>query len=59
MLCLCVLCGIAVVGASAASQSFSFSLKLASAANCRSYGGDNIKTFNPQSADKDLSLIHI
>ena len=53
MLCLCVLCGIAVVGASAASQSFSFSLKLASAANCRSYGGDNIKTFNPQSADKD------
>lgn len=37
-LCLCVLCGIAVVGASAASQSFSFSLQLASAANCRSYG---------------------
>lgn len=52
-LCLCVLCGIAVVGASAASQSFSFSLQLATAANCRSYGGDNIKTFNPQSADKD------
>lgn len=52
-LCLCVLCGIAVVGASAASQSFSFSLKLGSAANCRSYGGDNIKTFNPQNADKD------
>lgn len=37
-LCLCVLCGIAVVGTSAASQSFSFSLQLASAANCRSYG---------------------
>ena len=53
MLCLCVLCGIAAVGASAASESFSFSLKLASAANCRSYGGDNIKTFNPQNADKD------
>ncbi|WP_455496416.1 InlB B-repeat-containing protein [Gemmiger sp.] len=52
-LCLCVLCGIAVAGASAASQSFSFSLKLASAANCRSYGGNNIKTFNPQTADKD------
>lgn len=52
-LCLCVLCGIAVAGASAASESFSFSLQLASAANCRSYGGDNIKTFNPQSADKD------
>lgn len=52
-LCLCVLCGIAVVGASAASQSFSFSLQLASAANCRSYGGDNIKTFNPQNASKD------
>lgn len=52
-LCLCVLCGIAVVGASAASESFSFSLKLGSAANCRSYGGDNIKTFNPQNADKD------
>lgn len=52
-LCLCVLCGIAVVGASAASQSFSFSLKLASAANCRSYGGNNISTFNPQNADKD------
>lgn len=53
VLCLCVLCGIAVVGASAASESFSFSLKLGSAANCRSYGGDNIKTFNPQNADKD------
>ena len=53
MLCLCVLCGIAAVGASAASESFSFSLKLASAANCRSYGGDNIKTFNPQKVDKD------
>lgn len=53
MLCLCVLCGIAVVGASAASESFSFSLKLASAANCRSYGGNNISTFNPQNADKD------
>lgn len=53
MLCLCVLCGIAAVGASAASESFSFSLKLGSAANCRSYGGDNIKTFNPQNADKD------
>lgn len=52
-LCLCVLCGIAVAGASAASQSFSFSLQLASAANCRSYGGDNIKTFNPQNASKD------
>lgn len=52
-LCLCVLCGIAVAGASAASQSFSFSLKFATAANCRSYGGDNIKTFNPQTADKD------
>ena len=52
-LCLCVLCGIAVAGASAASQSFSFSLKLATAANCRSYGGDNIKTFNPQNASKD------
>lgn len=52
-LCLCVLCGIAVAGASAASQSFSFSLKFATAANCRSYGGNNIKTFNPQSADKD------
>ena len=52
-LCLCVLCGIAVVGASAASQSFDFSLKIASAANCRSYGGKDIKTFNPQSADKD------
>lgn len=53
MLCLCVLCGIAAVGASAASESFSFSLQLASAANCRSYGGDNIKTFNPQNASKD------
>ena len=54
MLCLCVLCGIAAVGASAASESFSFSLKLASAANCRSYGGDkNIKTFDPQKADND------
>lgn len=53
-LCLCVLCGIAVVGASAASQSFGFSLKLGSAANCRSYGGKDIKTFSPQSADKDL-----
>lgn len=53
MLCLCVLCGIAAVGASAASQSFDFSLKIASAANCRSYGGKDIKTFNPQSADKD------
>ena len=53
MLCLCVLCGIAAVGASAASESFSFSLKLASAANCRSYGGDNIKTFDPQKVDKD------
>lgn len=52
-LCLCVLCGIAVAGASAASESFSFSLKLASAANCRSYGGDNIKTFDPQKVDKD------
>lgn len=52
-LCLCVLCGIAVAGASAASESFSFSLKLASAANCRSYGGNNISTFNPQNADKD------
>ena len=52
-LCLCVLCGIAVAGASAASQSFSFSLKFATAANCRSYGGDNIKTFNPQTASKD------
>lgn len=52
-LCLCVLCGIAVVGASAASESFGFSLKLGSAANCRSYGGKNINTFNPQSADKD------
>ena len=52
-LCLCVLCGIAVAGASAASQSFSFSLQLATAANCRSYGGDNIKTFNPQNASKD------
>lgn len=53
MLCLCVLCGIAAVGASAASESFGFSLKLASAANCRSYGGDNIKTFDPQKVDKD------
>lgn len=53
MLCLCVLCGIAAVGASAASESFGFSLKLASAANCRSYGGDNIKTFDPQNATKD------
>ena len=53
MLCLCVLCGIAAVGASAASESFSFSLKLGSAANCRSYGGDNIKTFDPQKVDKD------
>ena len=54
MLCLCVLCGIAAVGASAASESFSFSLKLASAANCRSYGGDkNIKPFDPQTADND------
>lgn len=52
-LCLCVLCGIAAVGASAASQSFSFSLQLASAANCRSYGGNNISTFNPQNANKD------
>lgn len=52
-LCLCVLCGIAVAGASAASESFGFSLKLGSAANCRSYGGDNIKTFDPQNADKD------
>ena len=52
-LCLCVLCGIAVVGASAASQSFDFSLKIASAANCRSYGGNNISTFNPQNANKD------
>lgn len=52
-LCLCVLCGIAVVGASAASQSFGFSLKLGSAANCRSYGGNNISTFNPQNANKD------
>ena len=52
-LCLCVLCGIAVVGGSAASQSFSFSLKIASAANCRSYGGNNISTFNPQNANKD------
>lgn len=52
-LCLCVLCGIAVVGASAASESFGFSLKLGSAANCRSYGGKNINTFNPQNADKD------
>lgn len=34
-------------------ESFSFSLKLASAANCRSYGGNNISTFNPQNADKD------
>lgn len=53
MLCLCVLCGIAAVGASAASESFSFSLKLASAENCRSYGGNNIKTFDPQKVDKD------
>ena len=53
MLCLCVLCGIAAVGVSAASESFSFSLKLASAANCRSYGGSNIKTFDPQNATKD------
>ena len=53
MLCLCVLCGIAAVGASAASESFGFSLKLASAANCRSYGGSNIKTFDPQNATKD------
>ena len=52
-LCLCVLCGIAVAGASAASESFGFSLKLSSATNCRSYGGDNIKTFDPQNADKD------
>ena len=52
-LCLCVLCGIAAVGGSAASQSFSFSLKIASAANCRSYGGNNISTFNPQNANKD------
>ena len=52
-LCLCVLCGIAAAGASAASESFGFSLKLGSAANCRSYGGDNIKTFDPQNADKD------
>ena len=52
-LCLCVLCGIAVAGASAASESFGFSLKLSSAKNCRSYGGDNIKTFDPQNADKD------
>ena len=52
-LCLCVLCGIAVVGASAASESFGFSLQLGSAANCRSYGGNNISTFNPQNADKD------
>ena len=52
-LCLCVLCGIAVVGAAAASQSFDFSLKIASAANCRSYGGNNISTFNPQNANKD------
>ena len=53
MLCLCILCGIAAVGASAASESFSFSLKLASAANCRSYGGNNIKTFDPQKVDND------
>lgn len=53
MLCLCVLCGIAAVGGSAASESFGFSLKLGSAANCRSYGGKNINTFNPQNADKD------
>lgn len=53
VLCLCVLCGIAAVGASAASESFGFSLKLGSAANCRSYGGKNINTFNPQNADKD------
>ena len=52
-LCLCVLCGIAVAGASAASESFGFSLQLGSAANCRSYGGNNISTFNPQNADKD------
>lgn len=52
-LCLCVLCGIAVAGVSAASESFGFSLKLGSAANCRSYGGKNINTFNPQNADKD------
>lgn len=53
MLCLCVLCGIAAVGASAASESFSFSLKLGSSADCRSYGGNNIKTFDPQKVDKD------
>ena len=53
VLCLCVLCGIAAMGGSAASESFGFSLKLGSAANCRSYGGKNINTFNPQNADKD------
>lgn len=47
-LCLCVLCGIAVVGTSAASESFSFSLKISPVDNWRSYGGSNIKTFSSQ-----------
>lgn len=51
-LCLCVLCGIAVVGASAASQSFSFSLKISPVEDWRSYGGKNISTFSSQNWDK-------
>lgn len=47
-LCLCVLCGIAVVGTSAASESFSFSLKISPVDSWRSYGGSNIKTFSSQ-----------
>lgn len=51
-LCLCVLCGIAVVGASAASESFSFSLKISPVEDWRSYGGKNISTFSSQNWDK-------
>lgn len=51
-LCLCVLCGIAAVGASAASQSFSFSLKISPVEDWRSYGGKNISTFSSQNWDK-------
>lgn len=51
-LCLCVLCGIAVVGGSAASQSFSFSLKISPVEDWRSYGGKNISTFSSQNWDK-------
>ena len=51
-LCLCVLCGIAVLGASAASQSFSFSLKISPVEDWRSYGGKNISTFSSQNWDK-------